>query len=134
MPNFMYTKAKEKLLSGAINLATDSLRVALVKEGYAANESAHEFLTDLGANRISSDQALTGQSIAGGAFDASDPTFPAVAAGDVAGAVVIYKHTGVAGTSPLLFYFDVIGGFPLTTNGGNVSPEWDNGPKKIYKL
>lgn len=134
MPNFMFTKAKEKLLSGAINLATDTLRVALVKEGYSVNEATHEFLTDLGANRLSTDQALTGQTVVGGVFDADDPQFTAVVAGDVAGSVVIYKHTGVAGTSALLFYFDVITGFPLTTNGSNIKPEWDNGPKRIYKL
>lgn len=134
MPNFAYTKAKEKILSGTINLATNSLRVALLKEGYSVNADTHEFLTDLGAYRISTDQVMTGQSVTGGVFDANDPVFPAVAAGDTAAAVVIYKHTGVAGTSPLLFYFDNISGFPLSTNGGNISPEWDNGVKRIYKL
>ena len=35
---------------------------------------------------------------------------------------------------PLLFYIDQVTGFPLATNGGNIAPEWDNGPLKILSL
>ncbi len=134
MANAIYTKAKEKILSGAINFAADTIKVALIKQGYAVAIDSHEFLSDLGSNRLSTDQALASKTVSGGAFDAADVSFPAVAAGDTAVALVLYKDTGVAGTSPLLFYFDQITGFPFTTNGGNVTPEWDNGTKKIFRL
>lgn len=134
MANLVYTKGKEKILSGAINFATDTLKVALVKQSYAVVADTHEFLSDLGANRLSTDQTLTSQAVTGGVFDAADPVFPSVTSGDTAASLVVYKSTGVDSTSPLLFYFDQISGFPLTTNGGNISPEWDNGTKKIYKL
>ncbi len=134
MTNAIYTKAKERILTGAINFSTDTLKVALLKSGYAVAIDTHEFLSDLGASRISTDQTLSSKSVMGGVFDAADVTFPAVTAGDTAFALAIYKDTGVAGTSPLIAYYDQITGFPITTNGGNITPEWDNGPKRIFKL
>lgn len=134
MSNSLYAKGKEKLLSGAIDLTTATMKVALVKSAYAVNLGTHEFLSDLGANRLNTDQTLSGKSVTGGVFDANDVTFTAVTAGDTALAVVIYKDTGVAGTSPLLYYCDVITGFPLTTTGGDVVIGWDNGANKIFAL
>jgi hypothetical protein len=57
-----------------------------------------------------------------------------VTAGDTLEGVVIYKDTGVAGTSPLLMYIDTITGFPLATNGGDIIVQWDNGAYKIYAM
>jgi hypothetical protein len=48
--------------------------------------------------------------------------------------VVIYKDTGVPGTSPLIAYIDTITGFPLVTNGGDITIQWDNGAYKIFSL
>lgn len=134
MTNALYAKGKEKILSGGINFMTDTIKVALVKSAYGVSLGAHEFLSDLGADTLSSHQTLAGKSITNGIFDASDPTWPTVAAGDTASCVVIFKDTGVAGTSPLLAYIDQITGFPLSTNGGNITPEWDNGSYKIFSL
>jgi len=47
---------------------------------------------------------------------------------------VIYKDTGVDGTSPLIAYVDTITGFPLATNGGDITVQWDNGTYKIFSL
>lgn len=134
MTNALYAKGKEKLLSGSINMLTDTIKVALVKNTYGVNLATHEFLSDLGATTLGTNQTLTSKSVAGGVFDAADPAWTAVAAGDTALAVVIFKDTGVAGTSPLLLYIDQITGFPLSTNGGNISPEWDNGTFRIFSL
>lgn len=134
MANSLYVKGKEKILSGSINFATDTIKAALVSSAYGANLSTHEFLSDLGANTLGTNQALTGKSVALGVFDADDPTWVAVTAGATASCVVLYKDTGVAGTSPLLYYCDQITGFPLATNGGNITPEWDNGAYKIFSL
>ena len=134
MTNALYAKGKEKLLSGSINMLTDTIKVALVKNTYGVNLASHEFLSDLGATTLGTNQALTSKSVTGGVFDAADPAWTAVAAGDTALAVVLFKDTGVAGTSPLLLYIDQITGFPLSTNGGNISPEWDNGTFRIFSL
>jgi hypothetical protein len=40
----------------------------------------------------------------------------------------------VAATSPVLIYIDTITGFPLATNGGDITIQWDNGAYKIFSL
>jgi len=67
-------------------------------------------------------------------FDAADITFTAVTSGSTAKAIVIWKDTGTPSTSPLLVYIDTITGFPLATNGGDITIVWDNGTYKIFSL
>lgn len=134
MANALYTKGKEKILSGAINFATDTLKVALIKNNYAQNLATDEFFTSISAHVLNTPQLLANKSVAGGVFDADDSTFTAVTAADVSEGVVIYKDTGVEGTSPLLTYIDTITGFPLTTNGGDITVQWDNGDYRVFSL
>lgn len=134
MANALYAKGKEKMLSGAINFASDTIKVALIKNNYAQNLSTDEFYTSISAHVLNTPQTLTSKSVTGGVFDAADPTFTAVTAADVSEGVVIYKETGVAETSPLLAYIDTITGFPLTTNGGDITVQWDGGSFKIFSL
>ena len=134
MANSLYAKGKEKFLSGAINLITDTIKVSLVKNTYPQNLATDEFYTDISAYVIGTPQTLAAKSVALGVFDAGDVTYTAVTAGDTLEGVVIYKDTGVAGTSPLLAYIDTITGFPLATNGGDITIQWDNGTYKIFSL
>lgn len=134
MANALYSKGKEKILSGSINFITDSLKVALVKNTYPQSLSSDEFLTSISAYVLNTAQAIATPSVTLGVFDAADVTYTAVTAGDTSEGVVIYKDTGVAGTSPLIAYIDTITGFPLATNGGDITIQWDNGTFKIFSL
>ena len=134
MANAHYAKGKEKILSGAVNYLTDTIKVALVKNTYPQNLATDEFFGQISAYVVGTPQALSNRSVVAGAFDADDVTFLAVTAGDTLEGVVIYKDTGVAGTSPLLHYIDTITGFPLATNGGDITVQWDNGIFKIFSL
>jgi hypothetical protein len=134
MANSLYGKGKEKLLSGSINMTSDTIKAALVKSAYAVNLSTHEFYSDISANVLNTPQTLSSKSITLGVFDANDVTFTAVTSGDTGLAVVLYKDTGVAGTSPLILYDDTIGGFPVTTNGSDIGIQWDSGSNKIFAL
>ena len=134
MANALYQKGKEKILQAQINMLTDTVKVALVKSAYAVNLATHEFLTDLGANVLNTNQTLSGRSVTGGVFDAADVTWPAVTAGDTGAYVVLFKDTGVAATSPLIAYIDTATGMPVTPNGGDITVQWDNGANKIFKL
>lgn len=134
MANALYGKGKEKFLSKLIDLTSDTIKVALVKNTYPQNLSTDEFYSDISAYVLGTPQTLSGKSITLGVFDAADATFSAVTAGDTSEGVVIYKDTGVAGTSPLIAYIDTITGFPLATNGGDVTVAWDNGAYKIFSL
>lgn len=134
MANALYTKAKEKILQGQINFSTDTIKAALVSNTYSQNLTTDEFLSSLAGLTLGTDQTLASKAIAGGAFDAADPTWAAVASGVTAKAVVLYKDTGSAATSPLIAFIDTITGFPLATNGGDVTVQWDNGTYKIFSL
>ena len=134
MANAIYTKGKEKILQGQIDFATDAITVALVKNTYSPNLANDEFFTAISAHVVSTPQALATKTVTNGVFDAADPAFLAVAAGSTLKGAVIYKDTGVAGTSALLHYIDDITGFPFTTNGSDVTVRWSDGAYKIFAL
>jgi hypothetical protein len=134
MANALYGKGKEKLLTAAINLSSDTIKAALMSSAYTPNLSTNEFLSDISANVLNTAQTLGTKTITLGVFDAADITYTAVTAGSTAKAVVIYKDTGLASTSALLAYIDTIVGFPLATNGGDITIIWDSGANKIFAL
>lgn len=118
MPNVIYPKWKEALISGASNAAlSGTVRVALVDLGAYTYSAAHEFLSSLGSARVGADQTLTGKTFVNGTFDADDAVFPAVT-GPTVEALVIYVDTGNAATSRLVAFFDDVTGFTFTPNGG----------------
>jgi hypothetical protein len=134
MANALYGKGKEKLLSAGINMLTDTIKAALVKSAYSVNLATHEFLSDLGANVLDTNVTLSGRSVTLGVFDADPMIWEAVTAGDTASFVVLFKDTGVAGTSPLIYYIDTISNFPTVTNGSDVAVSDNGGSYKIFAL
>lgn len=134
MANALYGKGKEKILSAAINFSTDTIKAALVSSAYAPTLATDEFYSTISANVLNTPQTLSTKSILLGVFDADDVTYTAVTSGATAKAVVLYKDTGLAGSSPLLAYIDVITGFPLATNGGDIQVVWDAGAYKIFAI
>lgn len=134
MANMLYTKAKEKILQGQINLLTDDIRVAIVSNAYIQSMTTDEFLSSVEAHILGTPMALTTRSIAGGAFDGDDLNFTGIASGATTEGVVIYKHTGDPATSPLVFYADQVQGFPMLTSGAVIEVRWDDGAYKIFSL
>jgi hypothetical protein len=132
--NSLYKKAGQRLLTGALNLSTATIKAAIVGPTYTPNLTTDEFLTAIASHRIGVDQTLTGVTVANGVFDADNALFPAIAAGSTGYAVVLYVDTGVAGTSPLLYFADQITGFPFNTSGAEVEVKWNDGASKIFSL
>ena len=133
MANVLFPKGKEKFLSGSINMVADTIKVALVDTGVYTYSAAHEFYSSVSAAVIDTPETLAGKSVTDGVFDASDATFTAVTGATVE-AVVMYKDTGVAATSPLIAYIDTATGLPFTPSGGDETVSWDNGASKIFAL
>lgn len=135
MPNALFDKARERYLLGQLNWSTDSIKAVLVDSGaYTVNLTAHEFLSDIGTTaRIATSGDFTGKATAGGAADANDVTFSSVTGASIE-AIVLYRDTGTASTSPLIAWIDTATGLPITPNGGDIIVTWDNGPNKIFKL
>lgn len=134
MANALYVKGAEKILGGTIDLDSDTIKVALVKNTYAQNLTTDEFHSTIATYIVGTPQSLSGKSVSGGKFDADDPTFTAVSAGDTIEALVIYKDTGVSATSPLIAYLDAVTGIPFATNGGDITPRFDAGAYRIFSL
>ncbi|BCX53864.1 hypothetical protein CTYAZ2_34440 [Comamonas testosteroni] len=132
MANKFYPKGAQKLLSGAINFSADTIKAVLVPAAYVYSDT-HEFLSDLGAV-VGAAVELQNKVVTGGVFDADDISFGAVAAGSTVKAIALFKDTGSVATSPLLAYYDVVTGFPFSTNGSEVSTPWSDGPAKILSL
>jgi len=135
MANALYDLGRQGFLDGSIDWDTDDVRAILVDTGaYTVNLSTHQFLSDVPAGaRIAVSGALASKTVAAGVADAADVTFTAVSGATVE-AIVIYKHTGVEGTSRLIAYIDTATGLPVTPNGGDINLVWDSGANKIFKL
>lgn len=137
MANQLYAKAKEGFLTGTINLSTDTLKCALVRAtAYTPNIATDQYYSSISAV-VGTPQTLANKALATGnnyvTFDADDVTFATVAAGAAIDYVVIYKDTGNAATSPLIYLADTMTGLPVTPGGGDITIRWDSGANKIFK-
>lgn len=136
----LYGLGREKIAGTAttqINWMTDTIKVALVISAYSPNLTTHEFLSDIGANIVGTDQTLTTKANALGVLNADNASWTAGAApatGQTVTYLLLYKSTGTAGTSPLIGLIDTATNLPLSTNGGSVSVTWSTGSNKILKV
>ena len=135
MANSLYTKAKQGLINGSIDLDTDDIRAILVDGAdYTPNLATHEFLSSIPAGaRVAVSGALQNKTATDGVFDADDIVIPAVS-GDQFEYIVLYKHTGSDATARLIYLIDSATGLPCTPNSSDITLAWDNGANKIFKL
>ncbi|AHN84047.1 hypothetical protein GJ25_gp036 [Mycobacterium phage Hawkeye] len=135
MANAIYGKARQKFGEAGINWTADNIKAVLVDVAdYTVAIDTHEFLSDIPAiARVATSANLTGKSNVLGVMDVGDFAFTAVT-GDPSEAVVFYKDTGNAATSPLISYHDTATGLPVTPNGGDINIVIDSGTNKLFKL
>lgn len=135
MTKRFYVKGAELTLSSGVDWVGATIKAHLVKSTYTPNYSTHDFRDDIGAN-IAATVTLSGKSITGGIFDATNLVFPAVAGGSVCNAIVLTKEVTTDADSPLLIYIDSadITNFPVTTSGGDVNAAWADTAYKIFSL
>lgn len=115
MASGLYPKGAGHILAGDIDFDADNLKVLFYSGAYNA---AHEFHSDLtGGSIIATSGNLAGKTTALGVFDANNATVTAVS-GSAFTHVILYKDTGVSGTSLLIAIFDVSS---FTPNGGDVN-------------
>jgi len=147
MANALYPKFKEALLNqaagtAAINLSSDTnIKVALVNISGSTNaytySSSHQYFSSVSTNSaaVVGDSATLGsKTVTNGVFDAGDVTFTGVSGTNVIGALVVYKDTGTAASSPLIAFLDSGTGLSITPNGGSVTVSWDSGANRIFAL
>ena len=135
MANSLYTKAKQGLIDGSIDLDTDDIRVVLVDGAdYTPNLATHDNLDDIPSGaRVAVSGALQSKTVTDGVFDAADIVITAVT-GDQFEYLALYKHTGVESTSRLILLIDTASGLPCTPNGSDITITWPSGADKIFRL
>lgn len=114
-----YNSFKQKLMEGSIDLANDTLKVALLDNGHTPDIDNHEFFDDVSGDELTTAGGYTagGATVSGksvtkntstdkGIFDCADPTWTADGTGFTARYAVLYKDTGDPSTSPLIAYWD----------------------------
>lgn len=124
MANQLYPTGKAHLLGLAtkVDLIADTIKVLLIDTADEVYNGADEFHSNItGAGIVATSGALAGKTVTAGTFDANDITITAVS-GDTVEAVVLFKDTGVSGTSPLIAWFDVT---TFTPNGSDVTVTWN---------
>lgn len=134
MANALYTKFKEALLSGSVNLSSNTIKAVLVDSAdYTVTLATDANLSDVPSIARTATGTLASKTVTNGVFDAADLTLTAVT-GDPSEAIVIYKDTGTESTSTLIAYIDTATGLPVTPNGGDITIQFDNGASKIFAL
>lgn len=135
MANAVYGKGREKFLNADIDWAVDTIKVALVDTGvYTVSIDVDEFYSSVSSAVVGTPQTLASKTSTLGVADAADVSFTSLVAAPSIEALVIYKDTGVAGTSPLIAYIDTATGLPVTAGATQVDVTWDSGANKIFKL
>ena len=126
MANALYPSFKKLLLDGDIDLLTDTVKAVIIDTADYTYNAAHDFLDDVpAAARVGTTAALASKTTTAGAFDSDNPIASAVS-GDISEAVILFKDTGDAATSPLMVYIDTgVTGLPVTPNGGDITLAWD---------
>jgi hypothetical protein len=124
---------KTEILKGSVNMSTDTIKVALLTATHSTNIDTQKFWSDVSANEITGTgytaggQALANKAVTQdnvddeGVFDADDITW--ATATITARYAVVYKDTGVAGTSLILAIIDF--GANKTSTGGDFVIQWN---------
>ena len=136
MANFVYGKAKESMLSGELDLVTNSVKVAFIDASlYTPNQNQDEFLSDIPdeAKRYRS-SALSNVSNTLGVLDADDINI--TYDGTPFDAIVFYQYGTSDLDSRLIAFIDDSEGVPFsgTAEPVDIALQWNNSSTKIISL
>lgn len=134
MANAIYPRAKQALLTGAINWVGNTIHaIAVDTAQYTVDLNTHEFLSSIpGAARIASG-ALSNKTATSGVADADNVTFSSVVGATIE-AVVLAQISGSDATSRLIAYIDEGSTFPVTPNGNDITVIWSDSASKIFRI
>ena len=122
-------------MQGNIAWLTDNIKLALVSSAYTVNLTTDQYFNVIpGGAVIQSSGNFASKISTNGTANAANVTCSTVPSGSTVTYVVIYKDTGLSSTSPLILYIDTATNLPVTTNGGDITVQWDAGTNKIFTL
>jgi hypothetical protein len=136
MANFIYSKAKQAMLSGDIDLGSTNLKVAFIKTAlYTPNQNTHEFLSDIAtAAKVYRSSALQNVSNTLGVLDADDISISYD--GSAFEAIALYQYGTSDSDSRLIAFIDTSEGlpFPGTLDTSALLLKWNDTSTKIISL
>jgi hypothetical protein len=136
MSNALYDRGRNKFLVGGIDWLNDTIGAILVDAAlYTKDLSTHEYLSDVPAGARVALATLTNTATPNnnGVADADDVVFSSVSGATVE-QIILYKNTGLEGTSALIANYDTATGLPVTPNGGDITVTWQATDPRIFKL
>jgi len=141
MANASYTAFRTGLMTGAYDLDTAVLKVALVTGyTYSAGHATMADVASAGGVVNGTPGALSNVTVNGGVVDADDCAVATTASG-APHVLIVFQASAVTGGADvpaaqqkLLWFFDTGTSLPITPGGGVVTISWPETAGKIYKL
>lgn len=148
MANQLYNSGKQAFLTGELNWSSSSTDVyyaALIGENYPF-DATHASIQDIknletsnSATYIIQTQILSGvtSSQNDGTALANTITFSSVSelpSGPRVGSIIIYKEAPNDSDKTLIVYIDNVDNFPVSSNGGDITVNWNGGSGEIFSL
>lgn len=125
MANALYPKFKESALQAGVNMASGTVKAALVDTSTYTYSASHQYYNSVSSAVVGTPQAIGNKTFTNGLFDGDDVAYAAVTGNSVE-AIVLYVDTGNAETSPLIAFIDTgVTGLPVTPNGGDIAIQWN---------
>lgn len=125
MASWLYGKGREGFLNADIDWAAHDIKCLLVDGAdYTPVQNTHDFHDDVTSGGIVATSGnFASKTSTLGTADAADVTLTSVT-GDQCEYIIIYRDSGVSGTSNLIAKIDDYTGLPVTPNGGNITIAW----------
>lgn len=136
MANFVYGKAKQKILNGEIDFSSNNFRILLTNSTYSPNQNTDEFVSNITSSSIEyRSENLNNITNNLGVIDANDITF-SLSANKSIDALVLYQVGVNDSSSILLLYIDTATGlpFPGSSQAVTVSINWSNEATRILSI
>lgn len=136
MANALYGKAKESLLSGEIDLTSNTVKFLMVSSDYVVAINTHEYVSDIGTgNIVARSGELDNKTVTLGVFDAGNETVEEYGNSGF-DYIILYADSGIDTTSRLLAYIDTADGLPVeaTVGTSTIAIQWSNDASKIFAL
>lgn len=136
MANIVYTKAKEAMLNGGINVSASNYKLLLInKNQYTLNISSDQFVSDIPSNAIKGVSTnLVNVTSTNGILNADDITIDHN--GQPFDAVALYQVGSSNSNSRLILFIDDSEGLPFEGTNSSISITifWSDTVSKILSL
>jgi len=125
MANGLYIYGLSEIMKGHIDLINANISIALIDTSkYSVNLNIDQTLSDIDEDAIIAQEILSGKTVEGSSFNASDLTFESLESDQDIGAVLIFLDSESNDTSTLIAYFDS-DDLPITPDGEDITINWN---------